>query len=207
VTTPEDPNQQQPVDPFAAPQPGATPPSPDMPPPPPPQYGAPPPQYGTPPPQYGTPPPYQGAPPAYQGGPGYGQMQATGPMYGGNALAHWGWRVLGAIVDGLIFGIPILIIQIVTGSRVLGDILNIIVFIALGYLNGAQGQTPGKRIVGIKVLREQDGQLLGGGMGIVRAITHILDTISCLIGYLWPLWDAKRQTFADKLLGSVVIKL
>jgi hypothetical protein len=193
MTTPEDPNQ-PPAEPspYAPPPPGATPP---------------PPQYGSPPPYQGAPGDGAGAPPAYQGGPGYGQMQATGPMYGGNALAHWGYRVLGAIVDGLIFGIPILIIEIATGSHVLGDILNIIVFIVLGYLNGAQGQTPGKRIVGIKVLREQDGQLLGGGMGVVRAIAHILDTISCLIGYLWPLWDGKRQTFADKILGTVVIKL
>jgi hypothetical protein len=26
------------------------------------------------------------------------------------------------------------------------------------------------------------------------------------IGYLWPLWDGKRQTFADKIVGTVVIR-
>ena len=27
------------------------------------------------------------------------------------------------------------------------------------------------------------------------------------IGYLWPLWDPMRQTFADKLMKTVVIKI
>ncbi len=26
---------------------------------------------------------------------------------------------------------------------------------------------------------------------------------SLYIGYLWPLWDAKRQTFADNVCGTV----
>ncbi len=42
-------------------------------------------------------------------------------------------------------------------------------------------------------------------MSFVRAILHILDALPCLIGYLWPLWDSKRQTFADKIMGTVVI--
>jgi uncharacterized RDD family membrane protein YckC len=25
------------------------------------------------------------------------------------------------------------------------------------------------------------------------------------VGYLWPLWDDKRQTFADMLLNTIVI--
>jgi uncharacterized RDD family membrane protein YckC len=28
----------------------------------------------------------------------------------------------------------------------------------------------------------------------------------CYVGYLWPLWDDKRQTFADKILGTVVVE-
>ena len=42
-------------------------------------------------------------------------------------------------------------------------------------------------------------------MAFVRQLAHILDGIPCYIGYLWPLWDAKRQTFADKVIGTYVI--
>jgi uncharacterized RDD family membrane protein YckC len=147
-----------------------------------------------------------GPPPAYSGGDNaYGQPQPS--AYAGAQLASWGRRVGGTLLDVLIFGIPLAIIDLIIGNRAVSDILNIILSLVLGYLNGAYGQTPGKRIVGIKVVRDADGALLGGGMGIVRAICHILDTIPCLLGYLWPLWDNKNQTFADKLMSSVVLKI
>ena len=42
-------------------------------------------------------------------------------------------------------------------------------------------------------------------MGVLRHFAHILDMLPCMIGFLWPLWDAKRQTFADKVIGTFVI--
>ena len=52
----------------------------------------------------------------------------------------------------------------------------------------------------------ETGQPIGGAQGIVRYFAHILDSITCLIGYLFPLWDEKRQTFADKVMKTVVLK-
>jgi len=46
---------------------------------------------------------------------------------------------------------------------------------------------------------------IGAGMAFVRDICHILDSLACYIGFLFPLWDAKRQTFADKIIHTVVI--
>ena len=42
-------------------------------------------------------------------------------------------------------------------------------------------------------------------MSFVRWLLHIIDH-AVYIGYLWPLWDDKRQTFTDKILETVVIK-
>jgi uncharacterized RDD family membrane protein YckC len=72
------------------------------------------------------------------------------------------------------------------------------------FMTGQSGQSPGKKVMGIKVVSEATGQPIGGGMGIARHVLHFLDSI-CLIGYLFPLWDAKRQTFADKILSTVVL--
>lgn len=69
---------------------------------------------------------------------------------------------------------------------------------------GRTGRTIGKGVVDIKLISEATGQPIGAGMAFVRQICHILDGI-CYIGYLWPLWDAKRQTFADKIMKTVVI--
>jgi uncharacterized RDD family membrane protein YckC len=76
----------------------------------------------------------------------------------------------------------------------------------LKYKEGTTGQTAGKKVLGIKTIKEQTGEYLGFGMAFVRYLAHIIDGLPCYIGYLWPLWDAKRQTFADKIVGSVVVR-
>ena len=53
-------------------------------------------------------------------------------------------------------------------------------------------------------VREQDGQPVGVLMAFVRELAHVVDGILYL-GYLWPLWDQKRQTFADKICPTVVL--
>jgi hypothetical protein len=42
-------------------------------------------------------------------------------------------------------------------------------------------------------------------MAFVRDICHIIDSIICFVGYLFPLGDAKRQTIADKIVKTVVV--
>lgn len=71
---------------------------------------------------------------------------------------------------------------------------------------GNTGQTVGKKAMSIRLVREDTGQPLGFGMAFVRRLAHFLDSIACYIGWLWPLWDDKAQTFADKAVGSVVVK-
>lgn len=60
-------------------------------------------------------------------------------------------------------------------------------------------------MVGLRLISEATGEPIGAGMAFVRDICHILDSLACYIGFLFPLWDAKRQTFADKIIHTVVI--
>lgn len=71
---------------------------------------------------------------------------------------------------------------------------------------GSTGQTIGKKALGIRLVRETDGQPLGFGMAFVRQLAHTVDGMVCYLGYLWPLWDDKGQTFADKIVSSLVIR-
>lgn len=204
-----------------------------QPPPPPPGYGAPAygaPAYGQPgydQPGYGA--PGYGAPAPGYGAPGYGY----GPPR--ELLASWGTRVGATLLDGLcgaLVGIPMIAGYIwmfskmektgevdVNGNETMsyeggaGPIALVAIggLIVLGFMlwqlykQGTTGQTIGKKQVGIRVLREADGSPQGFGMAIVRQLAHFLDGI-CMIGYLWPLWDAKKQTFADKVCSTVVVK-
>jgi len=70
---------------------------------------------------------------------------------------------------------------------------------------GQTGQSPGMRVMGLKCIGTRTGQPIGGGLGFVRAIAHFVDSIICYVGWLFPLWDAQRQTLADKIMNTIVV--
>jgi uncharacterized RDD family membrane protein YckC len=114
--------------------------------------------------------------------------------------------VLGYLIDLVVLVVVIELIHLAVGGLVLEAVIYLLGVVVLGWMNGASGRTPGKRVVGIRVVRDADGRVLGGGLGVVRALCHLLDTVACFLGWLWPLWDAKHQTFADKILATVVLR-
>lgn len=74
-----------------------------------------------------------------------------------------------------------------------------------GYRQGTTGASLGKTVMSIKVVSETTGQPIGFGLSVLRDLAHFVDAIICFIGFLFPLWDAKRQTLADKILTTVVL--
>lgn len=65
------------------------------------------------------------------------------------------------------------------------------------------GWSLGRALCGIAVARADRG-LVGVGRMLLRDVAHLLDTASVMVGWLWPLWDARRRTFADLLLHTEV---
>jgi uncharacterized RDD family membrane protein YckC len=76
-----------------------------------------------------------------------------------------------------------------------------------GYKQGTTGSSIGKSILKFKVVSENTGQPLGFGLSFLRQIAHGIDAIICYVGFLFPLWDAKRQTLADKIVTSVCLPI
>jgi uncharacterized RDD family membrane protein YckC len=70
---------------------------------------------------------------------------------------------------------------------------------------GRTGATVGKSVMAIRVVHA-DMQPIGGGLSFVRYVAQILNSLPCYIGWFWPLWDARNQTFADKVMSTFVIK-
>lgn len=148
-------------------------------------------------PAYGTPPT------------GYGAAAGSGPRF-----ASWGQRV-GAFLIDMLLAVAGFIAGAVLGAVASGAEAAM----ALGYLGyfavlvwqlvvqGRTGQTIGKKQLGIRLARWQDGQDVGAGLSIGRAVLHVVDAIPLYLGYLWPLWDSKKQTFADKIVSTVVVRV
>jgi uncharacterized RDD family membrane protein YckC len=59
--------------------------------------------------------------------------------------------------------------------------------------------------MGLKCVSQTTGQTIGAGLGFVRYLATFLNGIICYVGWLFPLWDAQRQTLADKVMTTVVI--
>jgi len=171
-----------------------------------------------------TPPPAPGygIPPQQ----GYGYPQQPGYPNAGavqNFYAGWGSRVVAAIIDHVVVGlIPWIVVFMLrptvecsystgvcttsnSGAYYFAALAaNVIIWAGIAAMK-ATGQSLGQKAVNIRMVREADGQKLSFGAAFGREALHILDGVCC-IGYLWPLWDAKNQTFADKIMGTVVVK-
>jgi uncharacterized RDD family membrane protein YckC len=152
------------------------------------------------------------------GQPAYGQPAYTPAP----TLASWGHRVGSALIDYAPVALIQLVGQLVDGPSVNlqtgvqtggGIVYNLCRLLALAfliynsfYLAGKTGQSLGKKALGLKLVGEASGQPIGMGMAFVRYLAHIIDAVICFIGFLFPLWDAKKQTIADKLVKTLVVK-
>lgn len=243
------PYGQDPNNPYGQPQPPQQP------------YGQqPPPQqpYGQQPPQqpYGQQPfgqpqqpqqPYGQMPPVYGGQPGYNVPNAAG------AYATVGKRFLALLIDGLILGVVAAVLGLIFGNgfnitfgNVGGRIaiskgpyllFSLLTFIIQYgyyiYFHGTTGQTIGKRVMNIRVVRTNQQPMdfiaaakrvgIQGGIALINLLLllvfdinsvsslNTLSSITSLLGlvgladYLWPLWDARKQALHDKLADTVVV--
>ena len=90
-----------------------------------------------------------------------------------------------------------------TGAAVL-----VVVLVAVNrlLLPTITGWSLGRALFGIAV-RKRDGSPVGLARLVGRDLAHLVDTAALFIGWLWPLWDRRRRTFADLLLRTEVLKV
>jgi uncharacterized RDD family membrane protein YckC len=99
------------------------------------------------------------------------------------------------------------------GGAIAGGIALILVgflVVAFIYLRalGKTGQTWGRQIVGIKVIGETTGEPIGFGRALGRQLfAGFISAQVFYLGYLWMLWDDKKQTWHDKVVSSIVVKV
>lgn len=104
------------------------------------------------------------------------------------------------------FAIDLLLLQVIIGSLRAHE--GWFFFYALYFLGlwTLRGETIGKMILGLKILKE-DGSRLTFMTALVRYIGYYLSSLPLLLGFLWAAWDEKRQTWHDKIAGTCVVKV
>jgi Mce-associated membrane protein len=131
-----------------------------------------------------------------------------------NNLAGWHIRAAAFIVDvlpGLAVVTTMTLVWLAVPLRSVWWWLAVSVLAAAALLTminrvvlpALSGWTLGRALMGIAVVLP-DGASVGVGRLLCRDLAHLLDTVSVFVGWLWPLWDPRRRTFADLLLGTEV---
>ena len=175
----------------------------------------------------------QGQPQGYGSGvaqaygqPGYGPAAYGQPMPVRNDYATWGQRVGSYLIDmaPTIVGQAIFLVGYLafiidlsnTGATSAAGVVpmvigSLIMLAALGWniynrwiVAGRTGQSLGRRVLKIYLVSEETNQPIGALNAFLRDLVHAVDGVA-YVGYLWPLWDEKKQTFSDKIMKTAVI--
>ena len=171
--------------------------------------------------------------------PGTPRVAMTGWVTLGNGeqreLAGLGSRLGARILDAILVGVGMGILFLIgLGGLILSALSGdeaavILAFIAVVFglallfllvtllyevtMIALRGQTVGKMLTGVRVLRADDGGIPGWGKSIGRWLVLTLPSqvpavgwIITLLVYLSPTWDDRRQGWHDKTVATVVVK-
>lgn len=169
--------------------------------------------------QEGGRPPFSSRPTAPWGGP------ALAPKFAGFWI-----RTVAYMIDGFVI---LVLMAVLAGVGILGyssgsatdtvssfsytfwsdsnwNFLNVVVFaLNMAYFTfflGTRGQTPGKMLCGLKVVR-LDGSPVGFGQAAVRTLGYYLNHFTLCIGFLWVAIDPRKQGLHDKIAGTYEIRV
>jgi uncharacterized RDD family membrane protein YckC len=192
-----------------------------------------------PPPGYAPPVPGPESAPSYGGPvpPGGWQQPIARPQAGwaGQPLASWGSRLGAYLVDVLVLLIPaaILAVLVIGGTfdddssawEVVGTSILYLVLVSAVVLLYApllmmrqgerNGQTLGKQLVGIRVVRD-NGEPFGFGWAALREVvvknlavgiaSSIIPIIPWFLNFFWPLWDDQNRALHDMAASTHVVR-
>jgi uncharacterized RDD family membrane protein YckC len=144
------------------------------------------------------------------------------PVTGARAEVHvTGRRILATLVDGLVFGLFWAVMAALFGTITSGGSfhwegslpavptviygLGVVLYYIL--MEGYLGQTVGKILFGVKVVREDNGEVPGLKAATIRTLLRIVDGLfSYLVAFITVLVTEKRQRLGDMAAHTLVVR-
>src|SRR4051812_9277949 len=153
------------------------------------------------------------------------------PGWHGRPLASWGSRAAAQVIDWLIVLVPAVVLTVLVAGVALGSDTGAIVTAIVGFLaylvaallyapflmardGRGNGQTWGKQILGIRVVRD-GGEPMGFGFAALREIlvkgllvgiaSSIIPFIPWFLDNFWPLWDDENRALHDMVVSTHVV--
>ena len=120
--------------------------------------------------------------------------------------ADLGRRFVAVVIDVVVLGVIGGVFNAIVEPEVANGLSLVLGLAYFTFLEGSPaGQTVGKKVMDIRVIDLRTSGSLGMGKAFIRWISRYLSAIPCGLGYLWAFWDPERQTWHDKLAGTVVV--
>lgn len=154
------------------------------------------------------------------------RMREGGQSLGVRRYAGFWIRFVARVLDGVILGVVIAVVnvpvQIMVGlGSIRGDqagalplvfgLMGVMILVdfALGfayevYFVSTRGATPGKMILGLKIIRS-DGGPLSVGQAVGRYFAYLLDSFTMLIGFIMAGFDDQKRALHDRICDTRVI--
>jgi len=119
-------------------------------------------------------------------------------------------RFVALIIDGLVLGVVGGLIGAIFGERpgqggVGSGVAALLGLVYFGYTLSQWGQTLGGKAMGVAVV-DASGNRPSVGAAVIRTLVSYVSGAVLLLGYLWALWDPRKQTWHDKVAGTFAIK-
>jgi len=119
------------------------------------------------------------------------------------------WMRAGALfMDNLLVTVISAVLTVLIGLSPAQSVVDYLLSLALqlGYfwIWNSLGWSPGKRAVGIRIV-DAEGLPPGAERGFRRTVGSLVSVFGLFIGYLWALWDPRKQTWHDKMAGTFVV--
>ena len=161
----------------------------------------------------------------------------------------WAWLLDHVIMTGIFLGIAMMaglvldvlltnefnggwqFVGLIFWAAIIGGIGVLLWYIFLVYLVATRGQTPGKKVVRIRIIKDSGGKV-GWGVALVREVVGkivlvavmegvlalLVSSISDLVAvyiwifvllvlFIWIVLDEKNQTLHDKIARTYVVKV
>lgn len=121
-------------------------------------------------------------------------------------------RVAALLIDSIILAI---VISILTAIFRLSDdprnpiqllVSLVLQFFYYGYFWSKNGQSIGKRLMGIKVVKSDGSILPFVTAGLRGSVGYLISSFVLGLGYLWAAFDPNKETWHDKIFQTTVIK-
>lgn len=150
--------------------------------------------------------------------------EGLAPFAKGKPFAGFWIRLVARMIDntitsiaGYVFQIPMLVVIARMGKGREGDLglmagwLGFAVLASLGtaayyeaWFLVKKGATPGKMILGLKVIRARGGQMTWG-LALGRYFAHMLSAFTLYFGYLMAGWDEEKRALHDRVCDTRVV--